>query len=337
MVLHRWPWWAGRAAALWSAGLAVALLAGSLAGHTALAGVDRAAPAGAGVLSASAVAAQASLRPIGTDRRRRLVVAGVLWGAAAACLATSCFVLLNAIELVLTGTVTDPDGNSDWITFAQRLGLLGAAVPLGFSALSWQRRASDRCPWCGQRHGTAAVVARRHRAAVDASRRMKLAALLGCAALVPYTALHTLGAFGVPGIEPPGLQPDWRAAAALHAGVGLASTLLLALVHRWGAEFPRWTGPLAGRPVPTVLLAVPVLLVAPTLALYGTGAMVYVGLLAVGVLRWDGQIGLLGVAAPVAFGGYGWALALAAVHYLRRTRRVCVVAGPSGPIRAGSY
>ena len=41
---------------------------------------------------------------------------------AAFALAARCWVLLDLISLVLTGRVEDPDGTSNWLVFAQRLG-----------------------------------------------------------------------------------------------------------------------------------------------------------------------------------------------------------------------
>ena len=85
---------------------------------------------------------------------------------------------------------------------------------------------------------------------------------------------------------------------------------------------------LAGRRVPRFLPLVPARIVAPTLALYGTGSAIYA--LAAGYTL----IGL-GGAASLAFGAYGWALAVAAVSYQRRSRPVCVPRNPpvSGYLR----
>ncbi|MEU4690098.1 hypothetical protein [Actinoplanes sp. NPDC023714] len=58
--------------------------------------------------------------------------------------------------------------------------------------------------------------------------------------------------------------------------------------------------------------------VAPTLALCGTGSLVYAFFTEYGVLG-------LGGAASLAFGGYGWALVAAAVSYQRRTRPICAL------------
>jgi hypothetical protein len=78
---------------------------------------------------------------------------------------------------------------------------------------------------------------------------------------------------------------------------------------------------LAGRRVPRFLPVVPVWLIAPTLAGYGTGMWIY--LLIGGPHQLPDY--LLSAAAATAFAGYGWALGIAAVSYQRRTRPRCVL------------
>ena len=100
--------------------------------------------------------------------------------------------------------------------------------------------------------------------------------------------------------------------------------------------FPRWTVWLAGRRVPRFLPVVPVWLIAPTLAGYGTGMGCY--LLFSGPSTFPDY--LLSAAAATAFAGYGWTLGVAAVSYQRRTRPRCVLqvveSGHQRPARAGS-
>jgi hypothetical protein len=144
----------------------------------------------------------------------------------------------------------------------------------------------------------------------------------GCAAFAPYATLHGLGALGVAGIEPDGYRPPWSAAVAFFIGIALAIFLLLGLTRPWGMTFPRWVPGLTGRRVPPFLPLTPVWLVAPTLAIYGTGGLVLSVLIATGVVGgYEDGFPWIGVAASVAFAGYGWALAVAAVSYQRRTRR----------------
>ncbi|BCB78430.1 hypothetical protein GCM10022251_29910 [Phytohabitans flavus] len=235
---------------------------------------------------------------------------------AALSLISSCWVLLSIIELALTGTVRDRDGNSDWLAFGERLALAVVGALFLATALSWQRRGAGVCARCGSAH-SARSSARWYPTPSAAPPRVRRIAYAGCGVFGPYLFLHALGAAGVAGIEPNGFRPTWQAVAGGVIGIGLAVFLLLGLVQTWGMVFPRWTLWLSGRRVPRFLPLAPVWLIAPTLALYGTGSLVYAFFTEYGVLS-------LGGAASVAFAGYGWALAIAAVSYQVRTRPSCV-------------
>ncbi|MGP4104647.1 hypothetical protein [Nonomuraea sp. KM90] len=326
---RRWPSWAGHAAggaaALYGCVLLVAALMGyrSFLGVTDL-GLPDATWPGAAVLLAGSAIATATVRPWGGRVPPRALSAGA-WAVAVLALAGSCMVLLNLIQLVLTGTVSDRQGNSDWVSFAERLCLAVLGALFVATALSHARRTAGLCPRCGRAHPPQAS-GRRHptpHAAPPVVRRIVYAG--GCAWL-PYLVLHTLGAAGVPGIEPNGFRPTWYMLLAGVCGIGLAVFLLLGLVRPWGMVFPRWTLWLAGRRVPRFLPLAPVWVVAPTLAVYGTTS----GILAGAGLLSDDLFGI-GGAASLAFGGYGWALAIAAVSYQLRTRPLCVPAGTAAP------
>ncbi|WP_157555650.1 hypothetical protein [Herbidospora yilanensis] len=106
---------------------------------------------------------------------------------------------------------------------------------------------------------------------------MRWIAYAGCGAFLPYLVLHTLGAAGVPGIEPGGFRPTWYMPPAVF--------LLVGLVRPWGMVFPRWTLWLAGRRVPRFLPLTPVWLIAPALALYGTVSGILASVSVAGVRR----------------------------------------------------
>ncbi|GAB3810218.1 hypothetical protein HDA39_003919 [Kribbella italica] len=254
--------------------------------------------------------------------RRLLLVGLCVLGAAG--LAASCFVLLDLVQLVLTGTVTDRHGRTDWDGVGLRMASAVAGTALLRLATHWHRRAWSRCPSCGGVHDL--PVRRVARPPVSAaSRRTCLAAAAGCLAFGPYLAVHGLHAAGLaPWLDDlyndkpilPG--PALLVFAVLAVGlVGPAVFLMLGLVRPWGMKFPAWTGPLAGRRVPRYLPLTAVALVAPTLSLYGVGSLVY-------ALVHGYRLLSLGGAGSLAFGGYGWALLVAASSYLRRTRPVCV-------------
>ncbi|MFJ8577581.1 hypothetical protein [Micromonospora sp. NPDC093277] len=291
-----------------------AVLAAAITGHHAFIGLAYAGWPAAVVLLAGAVAAALTIT---APRQRNLgrAVSVAAWTVAGLALAGSCWVLLSMIELVLTGTVRDRDGHSDWLVFGERLGLAVVGALFVATALAWQRRRAGVCPRCGRAHPPHSS-ARWYPEPHAASPRVRRIALAGCGVFLPYLVLHGLGAAGVAGIEPGGFRPTWQAVAGGVAGVGLAIFLLLGLVRPWGMVFPRWTLWLAGRRVPRFLPLTPVWLIAPTLALYGTGSLIYAFFTEYGVLS-------LGGAASIAFGGYGWALVVAAVSYQIRTRPSC--------------
>lgn len=266
---------------------------GAFAGHDQFAGFPHAAWPGAAVLLLASAA-------VLTHRR------WAAWAMAVVLLAGSCWLLLNLVELALTGTVTDRHGDPAWLAFLERLGLTAAGALL--VATTVRRRAGGLRP-----HAHAAPT------------RIRRIAYAGCIAWLPYGVVHLLSAFGVPGLEPEGFRPSAGMAIALCAGLGLAVFLLLGLVRPWGMVFPRWTILLAGRRVPRFLPIVPVWLIAPTFVLYGLGAGVYIMLVIGGGLQWHGRAGLdalgyIGLAQPISFAGYGLALTACAVSYQLRTR-----------------
>ncbi|MGI5493525.1 hypothetical protein [Microtetraspora malaysiensis] len=319
---QRWASWAGYAASGAAALYGCVLLVAALLGHHSFIGVtdlglpDVTWPSAVVLLIGSAVAA-ATVRPWGGRVPPRALSAGA-WGVAVLALAGSCMVLLSLIQLVLTGTVSDLNGNSDWLTFVERLCLTVVGALFVATALSHARRSAGVCPRCGRAHPPQASD-RQYPTPHASPPAVRWIAYTGCCALLPYLILHTLGAAGVPGIEPNGFRPTWYMLLAGFCGIGLAVFLLLGLVRPWGMVFPRWTLWLAGRRVPRFLPLTPVWVVAPTLALYGTVSGI---LAAAGVLGDD--LFSIGGAASLAFGGYGWALAIAAVSYQLRTRPLCV-------------
>ncbi|GAA3248216.1 hypothetical protein ACFO1B_39255 [Dactylosporangium siamense] len=293
--------WVAGATAAFTALFGIGTGIGAFAGHDQFAGFPHAAWPGAAVLLLATAA-------VLTHRR------WAAWTLAVVLLAGSCWLLLNLVELALTGTVTDRHGDPAWLAFLERLGLTTAGALL--VATTVRRRTAGLRPL-----------------AHSAPARIRRIAYAGCAAWLPYGGVHLLGAFGVPGLEPEGFRPSPSMAIALCVGLSLAVFLLLGLVHPWGMVFPRWTILLAGRRVPRFLPIVPVWLIAPTFVLYGLGAGVYVMLLIGGVLHWHGRTGLdaagyIGVAQPISFAGYGLALTVCAVSYQLRTRPTPVTLPP---------
>ncbi|MBG0567809.1 hypothetical protein [Actinoplanes aureus] len=323
---QQWPRWAPSAAAA-SGILGVAVGIGALNGEHRLAGLPGLAVPGAVVLLFGAIMAAGTVRPWGRRLPHRVVTFS-LWTVAGLCLTGSCWLLLNLCQLALQGTVTNRAGESDWLPFGERLALTLVGALMVSTALA--RRRSVTCARCGEVHPVV-TLSTRPADPRPAPRRVRRIAYAGCLAWLPYAGLHTLGAFGVPGIEPHGDQPRTDVAIVFWVAIGLAVFLLLGLVSPWGQIFPRWAPPLTGRRVPRFLPIVPVWLIAPTFVLYGIGSGVFVMLLAFGVVTWRGgdtEFGLIGFAQPVSFTGYGLALVIAAISYQLRTRPVPTAVAP---------
>jgi hypothetical protein len=324
-----WPAAVNPAASVFATGFACLALIGALLGHRTFTGIPNGVFPGAAAMLLGALAASAIGRSWGG--RYPHLVSSTLVSVAVLSLAGSCFVLLDLLQLALTGTVKDRDGNGDWTAFSECLAAVALGVLFAACATSWRRHTNGFCPRCGRAHA-ADVVSIEHPAPSMASQRVRRFAYVGCFAFLPYLGLHGLHAAGLAhwfddlysdqGILPgPPLLVFAFLAVVL---VGPAVFLLLGLVRPWGMRFPRWCLCLAGKRVPRFLPLVPTWIVAPTLALYGTGSAIYA--LAAGYTL----IGL-GGAASLAFGAYGWALAVAAVSYQRRSRPVCVPRNPPGP------
>lgn len=319
----RWASTVGYVASGSAAAHGAVLLGAAAAGHHTLFELPHLAWLGAGVLLSGAGFAAAAARSGGRRFLARAVAAGV-WGTAGLLLAGSCFVLLQLIQLAVTGTVSGRDGNSDWSSFVHRLCFLAVGALFVATAVSWRRRTAGHCSHCGRTHtpGTVMVV---RPAPQAAPRSVRWTAYGGCATFVPYLTVHGLHAAGLlPSLDRlytnsnPGAHSILVFIGFAVCLVGPAVVLLLALVRPWGMVFPRWMPWLASWHVPRFLPLVPVCLVAPTLALYGVGSIPY-------ALASGHDIVGLGGAASLAFGGYGCALAIAAVSYQRRTRPRCVV------------
>ncbi len=327
-AVRQWPFWAGYAASGWAVLFGAAML---VAGHGSLYGIGWLGWAVAAVLLVGAGLAAVSARgahrgQAGSARSGRRLSAGVitvgLWGVVLVALAGSAFVLLDLISWAMNGAMLGRDGRSDWGPFAERLGFVAVAALFLLAALAWRRRTTHGCPRCGLGHPADAVVGI-ERPLAPAPPRVRLIAHLGSVAFVPYYACHLMRFADLPPFRgtrfaDPGdpFIPVFILCTALPADF-----LLLGLVHSWGMVFPRWTVWLAGRRVPRFLPVVPVWLIAPTLAGYGTAMWIYLPIS--GPHSFPDY--LLSCVAATAFAGYGWTLGIAAVSYQRRTRPRCVL------------
>ncbi|WP_242906876.1 hypothetical protein [Actinomadura terrae] len=342
----RWPEWAGYAAGAWTlpaVALALYWAAGGDTGYVlrdARIGPALAWPVAAFLL-VGGIMAVSSVRRVGRQMPRWWPGAG-LWTACALTGAGTFGFVMNALQLVFTGTV------DDWPVFGvEALSAVGAAL-YAAAALAFQRAVAGACARCGGLHSAGTGAARGAPVPVPAPRAVRRAAYAGALAFVPYMVMKTTWAFGgtFAGVSGEEMVAEFRRNGAsglvltlerygvdfttLSALLGVF--LLLGLTHRWGQVFPRWAPPLTGRRVPRWLPLVPAWLGALTLGPYGVVAtLLYLLPSAVGLTGLPDKEPLAGWAGWTvaafgvgAFAVYGVALGVAAWSYQRRTRPVCL-------------
>ncbi len=155
------------------------------------------------------------------------------------------------------------------------------------------------------------------------------AAVLGCLTRIGAQLSLDLGGTGTP--TPADRMAGTASQVMFEAGFLLAGTVLpLALVHRWGRVWPRWTPALGGRRVPRPLVLWPAAAVSCGLVAYfgvGLGQMVAERLAGRRPFAGDGggpelPEAFFWVAVPAYF-VWGVGMAVAAVGYARATRASC--------------
>jgi hypothetical protein len=353
-IVRQWPRWAGYAAGAWSMGAVAVALYWAGGGETGypLGGARAAAWMIAACLGIGGIMAVSSVRDIGRHMPRWWPLTG-LWAACLLAGAGTFGFVMNALQVVFTGTV------DDWPAFGVEILCAAGAVLLAGSALAYQRGTAGACARCGEVHAETGTV--RSRPPVSAAPRgVRRAAYAGALAFVPYAVMKTTWAFGgsFAGIEGERVVAEFERNGAsgliltlekhgldfttLSALLGVV--LLIGLTREWGQVFPRWT-PFAGRGVPRWLPLTPAWLGALTLGPYGVaGTFGYLLPPVVGLgdlpddplmSGWPGwTVAACGIGA---FAVYGTALGVAAWSYQRRTRPRCVSPGspgagaPSGP------
>jgi hypothetical protein len=184
---------------------------------------------------------------------------------------------------------------------ASALGMATAVVPVA-------RSLRHVCVECGRDHAGAGDAEVRRRGRIGAY------VALSCFAIRMVPAVHQwIADRGIGG--PPGLL------VFVLLMVAAGTILPLALTQRWGQFWPRWLGPIGGRPVPRWILLVPGWLMSIGLGLYfGIG-----GLTAVLLGKTGGALEIL------AYTGWGAGLAVASASYAHRTRPACTSAGRPEP------
>ena len=230
---------------------------------------------------------------------------------------------------------------SQWIIAHQLLCLIGGFLWLA-ATVSYARRSTDACLYCGRRDSPEGW-----NSPDNAARWGRIAVYLAMAAPVFYVVTRYAWALGIPlGMSEEYLRAG-QASGMWTSGLFLATfglvgaVLMLGLLQRWGEVFPRWMIGLAGRRVPIALAVVPASLASVLLIVGGIGIWFDLGQMvanfrAVGA----GDTEVIGaiifqVGPTLLFPVWGVALAVATLGYYFRRRGPCSVCGRGVPNKAG--
>ncbi len=288
-----------------------------------------------------------------TALRPLFITAGVLLTGVLLLLMTSLnlLVMLGYLPYAFRGLVTGAEfvhdylkGWTQWATIHQLLCLIGGFLWLA-ATVSYARRSTDACLYCGRRASPEGWTSPDH-----AAHWGRIAFYVAMVPPVFYAITRYAWALGFPlGMSEEYLRQG-QASGMWISGLFLATfglvgaVLMLGLVQRWGEVFPRWMIGLAGRRVPMALAIVPaslasVLLVVGGIGIWSSLAQMVANLKAGGV---EG-IGIVGaiifqVGPTLLFPLWGVALSVATLGYYFRRRGPCSVCGrgASGEIRKPS-
>ena len=215
---------------------------------------------------------------------------------------------------------------SQWIIAHQLLCLIGGFLWLA-ATVSYARRTTDACLYCGRREGPQGWTS-----PDKAMRWGRIAVYVAMAVPVIYAATRYAWALGIPlGMSEEHLRQGqatgtWISGLFL-ANVGLVgAVLMLGLVQRWGEVFPRWMIGLAGRRVPVTLAVVPASIISVLLTVTGIAILSGWAQMAEGATTTGEKIWIV-VGPTVLFPVWGAALAVATLGYYFRRRGPCEVCG----------
>lgn len=209
-----------------------------------------------------------------------------------------------------------------WIITHQLLCLVGGFIWLA-ATVSYARRSTDACPYCGRRDGPEGW-----NSPPRAARWGRIAVYVSMVAPIIYAVTRYAWALGIPlGMTEAYLHQGqekglWVSGLFL-ATFGLVGALLsLGLVQRWGEVFPRWMPGLGGRQVPIALAVVPASIVSVLLIVGGIAIAGGYAALAAGATATEQSI-LIVVGPTLLFPVWGAALAVGTLGYYYRRRGPC--------------
>jgi len=221
-----------------------------------------------------------------------------------------------------------------WIIAHQLLCLFGGFLWLA-ATVSYARRSTDACLYCGRRDGPEGWTG-----PAKAARWGRIAVYVAMAVPVFYAATRYAWALGIPlGMSEEALRSGqekglWISGLFL-ANVGLVGAVLMfGLVQRWGEVFPRWMIGLAGRRVPIALAVMPASIISVLLMVCGISIWSGYAPLARGAAA-SGQDMSIVVGPTLLFPVWAVSLAVATLGYYYRRRGPCGMCGRGTPGKAG--
>ena len=211
--------------------------------------------------------------------RPLLITAGALLAGVLLLLMTGLDLLVKVgyLPAALIGLFTAEKGRvyleawTQWATIHQLLCLIGGFVWLA-ATVSYARRSTDACLYCGRRDGPEGWTSPN-----KAARWGRIAVYVAMVAPVFYALIRYAWALGIPlGMTEEYLRfgqesGTWIGGISLATFCLVGGVLMLGLVQHWGEVFPRWMMGLAGRRVPIALAVIPASLASVLLIVGGIG------------------------------------------------------------------
>jgi hypothetical protein len=353
-----WPRWAPYAAVAWSLVYAVLGLDWAVSGHgfpytpgfmPSVAGplAGRFGPVVAWIVVIAVgipAVAVGTLMLRGVRRLRSLLTtAGVLFAAILLLLMTDLTLLttLAYIPYVLFRLLTGAETGfyqqvliqSQWLITHQLLCLIGGFLWLA-ATVSYVRRSTDACLYCGRRDGSEGWSKPN-----NAAHWGRIAVYVAMVVPVFYAVTRYAWALGIPlGMSEEYLHQGqqsgtWTSGLFLATFGLVGAVLMLGLVQHWGEVFPGWMIGLAGKHVPIALAVVPASIVAVLLTVGGIAIWSGYAQLADAAAA-SGQEMWIVVGPTLFFPAWGAALAVAALGYYYRRRGPCRRCGRGVPSEA---
>ncbi len=215
---------------------------------------------------------------------------------------------------------------SQWQLAQQLLCLVGGFLWLA-ATVSYARRSSDACLYCGRRDNSEGWTN-----PDNAAQWGRIAVYIAMVPPVIYAATRYAWAMGIPlGMSKEyfrqGQESGLWTSGLFLANFGLVGALLmLGLVQHWGEVFPRWLPGLAGRRVPSALAIIPASVLSVLLIVGGFTILSGFTQLASGAAATGQDIWIV-VGPTLLFPVWGAALAVATLGYYYRRRRKCGICG----------